>query len=68
MRKQKQVNVLITRKEKQKGEYFPDYDEETGLYCVFHTDYKTGHSFSSYATLAQAGRDAEERNIRKEVE
>jgi len=45
-----------------KGEYFADYDQETGLFCVFHTDFKTGHSFSSYTTLAEAGRDAEERN------
>jgi len=46
----------------EKGEYFADYDEETESYCVFHTDYKTGHAFSSCFSMAQAERDAEERN------
>ena len=48
--------------EKQIGEYFADYDEETESYCVFHTDYKTGHAFSSWTSMAQAEKDAEERN------
>jgi len=45
-----------------KDKYFADYDEETESYCVFHTDYKTGHAFSSWASMAQAERDAEQRN------
>jgi len=46
----------------EKGEYFADYDEETESYCVFHTDFKTGHAFSSYTSPEQAEKDAEERN------
>jgi len=46
----------------QKGEYFADYDEETESYCVFHTDFRQGIAFSSWASMAQAERDAEERN------
>jgi len=48
--------------EKQIGEYFVDYDEETESYCVFHTDLRQGIAFSSFASMAQAERDAEERN------
>jgi len=44
------------------GEYFADYDEETELYCVFHTDFKTGHAFSSWGGMEEAERDAEQRN------
>ena len=48
--------------EKQIGEYFADYDEDSGSYCVFHTDFRQGIAFSSWASMAQAERDAEERN------
>jgi hypothetical protein len=45
-----------------KGEYFADYDESTEMYCVFHTTFKTGFAFSSWASIEQAEQDAENRN------
>jgi hypothetical protein len=47
---------------KTKGEYFADYDEESGLYCVFHTDKKTGFAYSSWGSMEDASKDAECRN------
>lgn len=45
-----------------KGEYFVDYDEESGAYCVFHTDFKTGFAFASYASEQEALKNVKERN------
>jgi len=47
------------------GEYFVDYDEESGSYCIFHTDYKTGFAFASYANKEEAEKNAKERNESK---
>lgn len=46
----------------QLGEYFADYDEESALYCVFHTDKKTGFAYSSWACMEDAKKDAIRRN------
>ena len=51
-------------KESLKGEYFTDYDDNTGLWCVFHTDFRTGHAFSNWSDKRQAEQDAEKRNNR----
>lgn len=49
-----------------KGEYYAEYDEESGLFCVFNTDdvgkKESGFAFSSWATMEQAEKDAIERN------
>jgi hemolysin-activating ACP:hemolysin acyltransferase len=45
-----------------KGEFFADLNEETGLYCVFHTDVKPGHAFSSWSSMQDAEKDAKNRN------
>ena len=29
------------------GEYYAEYDEESGLYCIFHTDNDEGHAYAS---------------------
>jgi len=49
------------------GEYFVDYDEESGSYCIFHTDYKTGFAFASYASEQEAEKNAKERNGYKDT-
>lgn len=46
----------------EKGEYYIDYDEKSGLWCVFHTD--TGHrAYSSFSSRGDALDDAAARNI-----
>lgn len=40
------------------GEYYVDYDEKTGLWCVFHTDYKSGHAFACYSSEEDAMKQA----------
>jgi len=47
-----------------KGYYFAEYDEESGAYCVFHTDIKSGFAYASYSTMMEAERDADSRNNR----
>ncbi len=44
------------------GEYFADYDSVTGLWCVFHTDHKTGFAFSSWVSREQAEKEANKKN------
>lgn len=44
------------------GEYFADYDEDSASWCIFHTDYKTGFAFKSFASQQEAESRAEEMN------
>ena len=44
------------------GEYFADYDENTGVWGVFHTDYNTGHAFSTWGDQRTAELEAERKN------
>lgn len=53
---------MTTTEQLKIGKFFADYDEDTDSWCVFHTDYKTGFAFSSWATREQAEQDAKERN------
>lgn len=48
--------------ERFQGEYYADFDEESGLWCVFHTDLNSGHAYSSWASQIQAEEDAAKRN------
>lgn len=45
---------------KGKGEYYADYDEKTGLWCIFHTE--NGHAYASYSDKYEAERRAKELN------
>ena len=49
---------------KTQGEYYSDFDQETTLWCVFHTDLKSGHAFASYSSEDQAVADATRRNLK----
>lgn len=53
-------------KKKPIGEYYADYDEETGLWCVFNTDdvgdKKAGFAFASCSGKSQAEENAKQRN------
>lgn len=40
--------------------YYADLDEETGLYCVFHTE--TSHAYESYTDMSTAVERANKRN------
>lgn len=53
---------FMKKTQKQIGEYFADYDEESGLFCVFHTDKKTGFAYSSWACMEDAEKAAKKRN------
>lgn len=44
------------------GEYYADYDEDSKMWCVFHTDKKAGYAYSSWASRYNAEQDARERN------
>ena len=44
------------------GEYFADYDEDSGMCCVFHTDLKSGFAYSSWLSMEDAKTDADKRN------
>jgi hypothetical protein len=43
-----------------KGEFYADLDEDTDLYCVFHTE--TTKAYSSWSSMEQAKEDADRRN------
>jgi hypothetical protein len=42
------------------GEYYADLDEDTGLYCVFHTE--TTKAYASFAGMKEAEQEAETMN------
>ena len=42
------------------GEFYADLDEDSGLYCVFHTE--TEKAYASFADGDEAERDAALRN------
>lgn len=42
------------------GEYYADYDPETGLWCVFHTE--TNRAYASFSSEAEAKEEADKRN------
>ena len=44
--------------------YYADWDEDSGLWCVFSYADHNAHAFSSWATKDQAESDAVERNQR----
>lgn len=44
------------------GEYYADYDEDSAMWCVFHTDKKSGFAYASYASEELATDDANRRN------
>ncbi len=46
----------------QDGEYYADYDEESGCYCVFHTDRHDGQALNSYSKVQGAVGKAEQLN------
>jgi hypothetical protein len=43
-----------------RGEFYADLDDATGLYCVFHTE--TSRAYSSWATMRQAQESADTLN------
>ena len=47
-----------------RGEYFADFDEGTGMWCVFHTHLDTGHAYRSYLDRKEAERKAADMNNR----
>lgn len=47
------------------GEYYVEYDEGYGRWCVFHTDKGDGRRFSSWLTEEEAEEDAKERNAQQ---
>lgn len=44
------------------GEYFADYDSDTGCWGVFHTDQDSGHCWALFSTQEEAEQYAEELN------
>lgn len=42
------------------GEYYADYDDETGTYCVFHTE--NNRAFASFSDKEEAENVAAEMN------
>lgn len=44
------------------GSYYADYDEGTAMWCVFHTDIRSGFAYSSHATEKDAKDAADHRN------
>lgn len=42
------------------GEYYAELDEDTGLFCVFHTE--TDKAFGSYSSMEEAEEKADEMN------
>lgn len=45
------------------GEFFVEYDENSGYWCIFHTDRKAGYAFKSFLTEQQAEKETEELNL-----
>ena len=45
------------------GEFFVEYDEPTGYWCIFHTERKAGFAFKSFLTEQQAEDEAKELNL-----
>jgi len=48
------------RRTKGVGEFYADYDDDSGLWCVFHTE--NGHAYSSWSSREEAEEDAGRRN------
>lgn len=44
------------------GEYFSDYDEESGMFCIFHTDINTGFAYGVYADEKEAEKEVKRLN------
>lgn len=44
------------------GEYFADYDDGSGMWCVFHTDTNSGFAYASFFSEELAQLDADRRN------
>jgi hypothetical protein len=59
---EKMLNENLIKKKAKKGEYYSDWDTDTQMYCVFHTDLKSGHAFASYSSPEEAKIDADNRN------
>jgi len=47
---------------KKVGYYFAEYDDDSQSYCVFHTGLNSGRAYSSFSSMREAERDAEQRN------
>lgn len=46
----------------EQGEYYVDYDDDTGTWCIFHTDKKPGHAYKSFMDKGEAERRCKEMN------
>lgn len=53
---------LTEGKPKEKGEYYSEYDTDSGLHCVFHTDKGNGKAYASYSSAAEAKAAADKKN------
>lgn len=51
---------------KQVGEYYAELDEDSDMWCVFHTDKNSGKAYSSWASKSEAEKDAARRNKMQE--
>jgi DNA-directed RNA polymerase subunit RPC12/RpoP len=56
------IAIMKMGKKNPSGEYFVDYDEKTGLWCVFHTDKKTGFAHATLCSKEEAEVIAEKMN------
>lgn len=45
--------------------YFVEYDEPSGLWCIFHTDRRQGFAYESYLNEKQAEARVKELNNNK---
>ncbi len=49
-----------------KGEFYAEFDENTGMHCVFHTDVDN-HAFASYAGETEAIERAANMNVERQA-
>ena len=43
------------------GEYYAEYDEDSGMWCVFHTDLRSGFAYASFSCQDEAEAEADRR-------
>ncbi|MCP1185062.1 hypothetical protein [Paenibacillus sp. 1781tsa1] len=53
---------IAEKQQYDKGVFYSDYDVETDMYGVFHTDYRQGHCFGLFLGREEANIEAKERN------
>ncbi len=57
--------ILEAAKSLTEDDFYPEFDEETGLYCVFGTE--SGFAYNAYSSMKEAEKEASRMQAEKEA-